>query len=115
MKPKKGKRTEKIITTIGLVLACIGLLAVAYRVYDGFSSGAFQFQHAMEKIPIEGEDYCCSDMIDENKGVAFINYDCIPVNRVTKGIKECKGRYYIFANKINGKWIVDEDSKQVIW
>ena len=56
----------------------------------------------MEKIPMEGEDYCCSDMIDENRGVAFINYDCTPINRVTKGIKECKGRYYIFANRING-------------
>ncbi|MBI2661732.1 hypothetical protein HYX09_05725 [Candidatus Woesearchaeota archaeon] len=49
------------------------------------------------------------------RGVAFINYDCTPIKRVIKGIKECKGRYYIFANKVNGRWIADEDSKQIIW
>ncbi len=112
---KKEKRLEKILGVVVLSITAFTLLLLIYAAYKNISIGAFSLESALGKSVKQGEQYCSSQVIEENKGVGFINYDCTLKNRITKGLKDCKGQYYVFASRIDGRWYVNESSKKIIW
>ena len=117
----KGKawerRFKKIMIIVAFSLSICTFLLVSYALFSNIKDGSFAVERAADRwADSQGqEEYCRSTVIDENTAVAFINYDCRPINRITKGIKDCKGQYYIFLDKIDGRWTIDESSRQVIW
>jgi len=115
MKPETEKKIERTLKIVGLCVSCFALLTLIYWSYHLFSTGAFSLEFAMKKVVKDGEEYCTSKIINETTGVGFINYDCKPINQITKGIQRCKGQYYVFATRVNGAWIVNNYTKSIIW
>ena len=115
MKSGSDKKLEKICAIIGVCITSILLLVLIYRTYKLYATGEFAMESALKKAAGDGEQFCMSDMINGSRAVGLINYGCTPVNRITQGIKKCNGKYYIFADKVNGTWVVDSASKHVIW
>lgn len=109
------KKLERNMRIAALCLLCFVLLALIYSLYNVYSTGAASLEHAMKKTAGPAEDFCSSRVINETTGVGFINYDCTPINKITKGVKDCKGQYYVFATRTNSTWIVNLETKTVIW
>lgn len=107
-------KTEKIVTIIGLTLAVFALLLMTYKLYDYIHSGEWSMQHTVKKSLDDTEEFCNAQLISPNKGIAFVNYNCTPINRITKGIKKCEGRYHITVNK-ETDWTVNKSTKTIIW
>ena len=116
-KKPKTKMWEKVLPFIGIGIGIFSIFALSYFIYLNIKDGSFAAQFASERWAKsqENEQSCCSRMMDNDTFVAFIKYDCTPINKITKGIQNCKGEYYVFLNKINGKWVVNESTKSVIW
>ena len=101
-------------------MICVSVFTIFMMIYVLFNhilDGSLAVEHKAKKWigKSDSQEYCSSQIIEENKAIAFINYDCTPINKITKGIKNCNGKYYIFINKIDNKWIIDETSKTIIW
>ena len=113
MKSRKVKKSQKILEyfCIGLAVFTFGLLA--YLIATLIIDGSFSLEWTAERLVQEGEDYCGSDIISENRGVAFIGYNCTTDNKVFKGILDCTGRYALFFDRTEEGWIPAE--KKVIW
>ena len=112
---KKNKKLEKIGI---IILFSMGFLTLLLAFYGLFS-------YAIKNYPLEraikhwdkindSQEFLMVNLIDENRGIAFVNYNC-KSGKILKGVKKCKGEYYIFINKINDEWIVNESSKTIIW
>ena len=83
--------------SLTVLLAFYGLVSYSIKYYP--------LERAIKGYISENEEYCGIDLINKDKGIGFICYNC----------SKCKGEYYIFINKINGKWIINESSKTIIW
>lgn len=114
--PKRlKKKFESILPIAGISL---GLLTILLALYGLFLSvtNEYPLEKAIknwDKIN-EDQEFFRVKLIDEKTGVAFVNYGC-ESKRVLKGIKKCKGQYYIFLNRIDDVWVVNESSKRIIW
>ena len=115
MKPETEKKIERTMKIVGLCVMSVVLLVLVYKIYGIVSSGGFSLESTLKKAAGNGEQYCRSNIINETTGIGFINYDCKPINRITKGIQRCKGQYYVFVHRLNGIWVVNESSKTLIW
>jgi hypothetical protein len=106
---KQPTKFEKIMQKLVLLLGISVFLLLFYSIYLDIKDGSFVVESAAKKYAKsnEQENYCCSNVINQEKAVAFIGYDCARI--------KCNGRYYVFLNKINGKWAVDESTKKIIW
>ena len=116
-KKQPKTRFEKILPFAAGCLVFFTFAFLFYSIYSYIADGSFAIERESERWAkkLGNQYYLFSSPIDEYKGVASIGYDCKPINKVTKGIQRCKGRYYIFLNKINNKWVVNESSKTIIW
>lgn len=115
-KPKEG-RFERVMPAIAICLGIVCIFALSYAIYSSIKDGTFAAQFAAERWVRGHEDemFCSSMNVDNDTFAAFIKYDCMPINRITRGIKNCNGEYYVFLDKINGKWVVNEQSKTILW
>src|SRR3989338_10373195 len=94
---KIESKIEKIMRIISLCAIIFALLVLVYAVVYHYRTGAFTLEFTIKGIAKEGEEYSHSGVIRENKGIGFINYNCTPINQVTKGIQDCTGQYYVFS------------------
>ncbi len=113
-KPKQ--KVKDVITWIFFAIAiALAIVSIAYWVYD--------IPKQIHKQPIknalndyigesETEAWEFFNEISENKAAAVIGYNCSsnPFHELS-----CNRQYYIFLNKVGNKWIVDKNSKRVMW
>lgn len=104
----KQDKSSNILSYFKIAVLFVALLIMLWVGYSHFKDGTFSVELVVEKWVQAPERYEHSQIINENKGVAFINYNCI-----TKSA--CRGQYIIFIDKINGNWVVNESSKKVLW
>ena len=114
--PKRLKK--KFMSILPITSILLGFLTLLLALY-GLSS------HLINEYPLEkaiknwdkvneDQEFLRVELIDEKTGVAFVNHGC-ESKRILKGIKKCKGQYYIFLNRIEDVWVVNESSKKIIW
>ncbi|MEK6937603.1 MAG: hypothetical protein AABX04_01025 [Nanoarchaeota archaeon] len=108
MKKKKRSLVNKIGPYTGIVLTALTLILVIGAMIHFYLNGTFSIEDAAKEWIKSPERYFRSQIISENRGVAFIEYNC-----VTK--RDCRGQYLIFIDKVGDKWIVNESSKKVLW
>lgn len=114
--PKRIKKKFKNVLIVSSI--SIGFLAMLLALYGllSYAINNYPLEKAIknwDKIN-EDQEFLRMGLIDEKTGVAFVNYGC-ESKRILKGIKKCKGQYYIFLNKIEDVWVVNESSKKIIW
>ena len=115
MKNKHNKKRKiRIIEIVPIVISVLALLLVLCCALPQVIE-KYPLEKAAKKLELkEDEDFCRVELINNKTAIAFFKYDCKSM-RVLKGIKKCKGEYYIFINKIIDKWIVNESSKKIMW
>lgn len=96
--------------------ACIFIFTtMIYTLSTLYSSGAFSLERTIKHSLGENELFCNSLVIAENKGVGFIKYDCANTHSFAKAFNKCNGQYLVFAERVDGKWVVDPNSKNILW
>jgi len=109
------KTPEKILNIIFLTAVLLALTLPVYMLFDYFNSGAWSMKRSIKANLDDSEDFCNALLIEPDKGIAFINYNCTPINNITRGIKNCKGRYYINISRTDGQWKINPSTKRIIW
>ena len=115
LKPKKPDRLRIISVFIGLGILIITLVILTLFTYSSINDGSLSLETAAKDIVGQNEEVFSSKVIGQDHGVAFIDYNCRRTDTFIKGFKECAGRYYVFLNRVNNKWVVNESSKTIIW
>jgi len=108
MKKEKLSLVNKIGPYAGMILTALTLILVICATIHFYLNGTFSIEDVVKEWIKSPERFFRSQIISENRGVAFIEYDC-----VTK--RDCRGQYLLFIDKIEDKWIVNESSKKVLW
>ena len=107
----------KIEGRLGTIAFVIGLLVLLFLFYTltNHLIKNYPMERAIERWISNDHKFYSVKLIKEKKAVSFVGYDCKSINRITRGITRCSGEYYIFIDKINDKWVVNESSKVIIW
>lgn len=115
MKKIAKKKLEKVFWVLGITIFVILFISIIFK-FGFYLVNDYPAERAATKWAKtdETQEFCMSMMIDENKSVAYFHYNCKSW-KVLRGIKDCNGQYYVFLNKLNNKWVVNESSKAVIW
>ncbi len=112
MKKKQLEILKEIGLYFFLILTCLVMFYVGYLMYESYRDGTITIENISGKFAKEhsGEKYSHSSPINEEEGIAFIDYNCADTF-----VWDCHGQYYVFLNKIDGHWQINESSKTIIW
>ena len=105
------EKVNRFFRALSVVMSTIVLLfAVGCLIYL-FASGQFSLEYTIKAGMEKGERYSCSRIIEDGRGLGFVQYNC---SRPHISI-ECKGEYYVFAYREDGKWQLNESSKRIMY
>ena len=80
------KKLNTIFEIVMGTLAIFAMLLLIYLMFDHFNSGTWSMESAVKKSLDDSEDFCNAKLLSPDKGIAFVGYDCTPINRTTSGI-----------------------------
>jgi hypothetical protein len=113
-KRQKNKITGCIVISILLIITVLVLGSMTYFMYSLYLTGKFSLENTMHHNVKENEFYSQSYVINETRGVGFFNYGCSNEHSIMTALNKCNW-YMIFADKIDGRWVIDQDSRRVLW
>ncbi len=114
--PKRiKKKFESILPIAGFSLGLLTILLALYGLFLSITN-EYPLEKAIKNWDKMDDDqeFHMAKLINEKTGVAFVNYNC-KSGKILKGVKKCKGQYYVFINLIKDEWIVNESSKTILW
>lgn len=85
--------------------ACIAMIIICFILALYLLVEEYPIKQAVKPI-ISDDEFCSYHIINDSSDVVFIN---------TMENKKFIGKYYMFLNKVDNKWVVNESSKTVIW
>ena len=108
----KGKRFDKImekITIAIMILAGIVLIGAFFMlgkliIYES------PINRQIYKQLNSTEDFCKLQHINENRVLVFVDFDCQRFH-----FPRCDREYMIYADKHDGKWLLNQSTKVVLW
>jgi len=107
---RKYLTMEKVMHAVALLMTSVILFILILLTVDRITSGAAACELTVKKAVSNDEKYLRSHVINVTTCVGFIEYGC-PDKKI---LRDCKGLYYVFVNRVDDKWVVEND-KHTIW
>ncbi|HIH38784.1 hypothetical protein J4460_03330 [Candidatus Woesearchaeota archaeon] len=82
---------EKTAMIIGIIMMFITFIFLTIELVDRVRSGEASLEKMIKKSIGDDEQFVFSKMIQDGRSVALIDYNCVPINKITKGIMDCNG------------------------
>ena len=106
------KRVFPVVLIFVIPAVIYGFYTAGHQVYRTWS-----LEHAAQDYVGSDEtlQFMNVERINDYVGIAFIRYNCVSNHKILRGLKDCNGQFYIYLNRIDGEWRINEASKHAVW